>query len=130
MRIAVATDDGELIATHAGRCRGVVVFEIDGNTARRIEERSNTFTAHARGECEGHHDAPGGGHHSHAGLIGAVADCQALITRGMGPRLAADLSAHGIDPFVSGVERVADAAGLFAQGRLPRLPGTGCGRHA
>lgn len=130
MKIAVTTDDGEHIAAHTGRCRGLVIFEVEGGAAQRVEERPNTFTAHARGECEGHHEAPQGGHHSHAGLIGAVADCQALITHGMGPRLVADLSAHGIDPLVSGVERVDDAAALFAQGKLPRLPGTGCGRHA
>lgn len=130
MRIAVATDDGEQIAAHTGRCRGVVIFEVEAGVPRRVEERRNTFTAHARGECGGHEVASPGGHHSHAGLIDALADCQVLITRGMGPRLVADLSARGIDPFVSGVEGVDEAATLFAQGKLPRLPGTGCGRHA
>jgi len=130
MRIAVATDDGVRIAAHTGRCRGVVIFEVEDGVARRIEERRNAFTAHARGECHGHDDASPAGHHSHVGLIDALADCRALVTHGMGPRLVADLSGRGIDPFVSSVEDVDEAAALFAQGKLPRLPGTGCGRHA
>lgn len=150
MRIAVATDDGRMLAAHTGRCRGVVVFDVEGGAACRVEERINTFTAHARGECaSGHgdhrgahagHDAPAGhaggaeahatSHHSHDGLLGALADCRVLITRGMGPRLVADLSAHGIDPFVSLVEDVDEAASLFARGQLPRAPGTGCSRHS
>ena len=57
MRLAVATDDGEHVAAHTGRCRGVVVFEVHESTARRIEERSSGFPLHARGECHGREGA-------------------------------------------------------------------------
>jgi predicted Fe-Mo cluster-binding NifX family protein len=126
MRIAVATDDGVTIATHTGRCRGIVVFEMEDGNARRLEERQNVFTPHARGECQGDEHAHASGHHSHGALVDAVADCQVLVTRGLGPRLVADLNARGIDAYVSTVEGVDDAASLFAKGLLPRAQGTGC----
>jgi predicted Fe-Mo cluster-binding NifX family protein len=69
------------------------------------------------------------GLHSHDGLTTALVDCRVLITRGLGPRLVADLSARGIEAIVCSVERADDAARLFAQGTLPRSTGTGCGHH-
>lgn len=128
MRIAVATDDGRAVATHTGRCRAVVVFDVDGGIARRVGERPNTFTGHYHhGGDGGHGDHRGeGGRAAHAALIEAIADCSTLIARGMGARLMADLTAHAIDPFVSTVDGVDEAAGLFARGRLPRVEHAGC----
>lgn len=124
MRIAVASDDGAQVAAHTGRCRGFVIFDLMGQTPARVEYRSNTYTAHARGQCQGGHtDA---GHQGHGALVEALADCQVLVTRGLGPRLVADLARRGIDAYVCSVERVDEAAELYARGQLPRAPGTGC----
>jgi len=128
MRIAIASDDGQIIASHTGQCRSFVIFDIDQQSATRVEHRANTFTGHARGECDGAHEH-GAGHHSHGPLVEAISDCRVLVTRGLGPRLVADLAAHGIDAYVCQAERVEDAARLFAQGQLPRAAGTGCCRH-
>ncbi len=130
MRIAVASDDGEHVATHTGRCRGILIFDIDGETVRAVEERPNTFTAHALGECDGTAPVHRGEHHSHDGLTAALSDCQVLITRALGPRLVRDLNARGIEPYVCSVDRAGDAARLFAKGLLPRVAGTGCGHHS
>lgn len=130
MRIAIASDDGERIAAHAGRCRSILVFAVEGDEVRCIEDRPNTYTAHARGECDGTQHGGQESHHGHGGLTAALADCQALITRGMGPRLIADLSARGIEAVVSTVERADEAARLYACGALPRAAGTGCGHHS
>ncbi len=128
MRIAVASDDGVNIAAHTGRCRGFVVFDVSGPAAIRGEYRPNTFTAHAQGACTGAHATPHE-HHSHGPLLEALHDCRVLITRGLGPRLVADLAAQGIDAYVCTAERADDAAQQYAQGRLPRAAGTGCCRH-
>jgi predicted Fe-Mo cluster-binding NifX family protein len=124
MRIAIASDDGAAVAAHTGRCRGFVIYEVSGHTAVHVEHRVNTFTAHARGECSGSPEA-GDQHHSHGPLIDALNDCGVLITRGLGPRLIADLGERGIESYVCNTELVEDAARQFVQGRLARAAGVG-----
>jgi predicted Fe-Mo cluster-binding NifX family protein len=148
-RIAVASDDGDQIAAHTGRCRQFIVYDIEGPVARRIEVRPNRVTAHARGECTvtgggataptadlpaprpgpstGHH--PGHSHHSHEGLLEVLADCQVLLTRGLGARLVDDLARRGIEAFICRDDRADAAAALFAQGLLSRASRPACG-HA
>ncbi len=130
MRIAIASDDGTRIAAHTGRCACLVIFEVADGKATRVDCRANTFTAHARGECAGD-AAPGAAHshHAHGPLVDAVADCQALITRGLGPRLVADLAARAIDAYVCNVDQVEEAAGRYARGELPRAARPSCGCH-
>ncbi len=128
MRIAVASDDGVGIAAHTGRCRGFVVFDLDGHAATRSEYRPNMHTAHAQGECTGVH-ATTDEHHSHGPLLGALSDCSVLITRGLGPRLVADLAAKGIEAYVCDAEQADEAAQQYAHGSLTRAAGTGCCRH-
>jgi len=130
MRIAIASDDGQTIAAHTGRCACLVVFEVADGTVRRLESRPNTFTAHARGQCSGgaEHDEAHA-HHSHAPFLDAVADCGALITRGLGPRLVADLTQQRINVLVTSATSVDEAAREFALGRLARVGGTGCCQH-
>jgi len=130
-RIAIASDDGKTIAAHTGRCACLVVFEVAGGAARWVECRPNTFTDHARGQCTGDpHAARAPAHHSHAPLVNALADCCALVTRGLGRRLVDDLARVGIEVVVTSATRVEDAAADFAAGRLNRIDGTGCCRHA
>jgi predicted Fe-Mo cluster-binding NifX family protein len=120
-----------MVAMHTGRCQGFAIFDVDGKTAKPLEFRSNTFTAHARGECTGEHDhAEGHSHHSHGPLLSAIGDCCALVTRGLGPRLVADLQSRGIVSYICRVEDVATAADQFAKGLLDEASGgTGCCCH-
>ena len=103
MKIAVASIDGTSVSQHFGQSRYFIVFDVaDGKIAGR-EVRDNTFTPHAQGQCHGHgHGAEHGHHgaHSHAAVVGALQDCQALLCRGMGGRAAAELQANGIRPVV------------------------------
>lgn len=131
MKIAIASDDQVRVAAHTGRCRGFAIYEIAEGTACRLEYRPNTFTAHALGQCAGGHahDSAAGHSHSHATLLDALADCQALVTRGAGPRLVTDLAARGIEVWACVVESAEEAARQFADGTLTRLPGGGCCGH-
>lgn len=130
MRIAVATDDGQHVAQHTGRCGGFAVFEIEAGGVKPLEHRRNTFTHHQKegGHGDGAHDHADH-NHSHTELVDALSDCCALVTRGLGPRLVKDLSARGIDAYVCEEPTVAEAAALFAAGRLARASGAGCCRH-
>ena len=126
MRIAVASDDGVTLAAHTGRCGGFVVFDIADGVATRREYRPNTFTGHARGECEGGHQSGADhAHQSHGPLLEAIGDCGALLSRGMGPRLRVDLAAHNIEACVTAVAQLEQAAEQFAAGQLQRTPDGG-----
>jgi predicted Fe-Mo cluster-binding NifX family protein len=126
MRLAVASDNESDIAAHTGRCRGFVIYDVIEGEPKRVEYRPNDSTAHARGECSGEsHQHGHAGHHSHGSLLEALSDCQALVTRGMGPRLVVDLNSQGIAPHVCDVEDVDQAARLFAKGQLTRVEGGG-----
>lgn len=131
MRIAIASDDGTLVAQHTGRCQGFVIFDVNDTRVDRIEYRINGHTAHAQGLCDGHEHTSQAGHehHSHDALVGALGDCCGLITRGLGPRLIADLLSRGIVAYISTAEAVSEAAEQFARGLLANAKGTGCCCH-
>jgi predicted Fe-Mo cluster-binding NifX family protein len=100
MKIAVPSTDGVSMSAHFGRSTCFIVFTIaDGKIASR-EVRDNTFTPHARGQCEDgaehHHDSA----HTHADVVTALSDCQAVLCGGMGRRAAEELAAAGIRPLV------------------------------
>ena len=116
MRIAVASDDGRSVASHAGRCTCFIVFEFEGGALIGRGVRQNTHTAHARGQCSG--EGHSHGHGGHGSLLDALSDCQAFISRGMGPRLRADLAAHGIEAVVCQETDAKRAAELFSEGHL------------
>ena len=111
MKVAVASDDGINVAQHTGRCRGFVIYEITDTTANRLEHRVNGYTAHTQGQCQGEHaHAPGESHHSHGPLVDALADCTALVTRGLGARLIVDLAMRGIQVHMCPTESADEAA--------------------
>ena len=125
MRIAIPSDDGITVASHTGRASGFVIFDIKDHQAVRLEHRTNTFTAHALGQCnegEGH----GHHHHGHDGLLGALEDCNVMIAHGMGPRLVSDLASRNIQVLFCTDTQVDDVAQNFAAGRLATRDSSGC----
>ena len=117
MRLAIASDDGQSVAAHAGRCACFVVFEFEAGDLIGQGVRRNTHTAHARGQCSGEgHSSHGPG--SHGSLLDALSDCQAFISRGMGPRLRADLASRGIEAVVCQETDAKRAAELYSGGNL------------
>ena len=134
MRVAVASEDGRTIAAHTGRCRAFAIFDVVGGQVHSVEHRASRAPG-AEGEgCHSHHSD--GGHpadahtHDHSALVDVLTDCRVLITRGLGPRLVADLASRWVEAYVCAVPEVDEAVRLFAQGSLPRASGTGCGHHA
>lgn len=129
MRIAVASSDGTNISSHFGRSSCFLIFNVvDGEIVGK-ELRTNTFTAHARGERGGEqtHDH---GTHSHGSVVEALSDCSAVICHGMGWRAGEALSQAGIQAYVLS-ERCTpeEAVGSFLGGKLPSMNQTFCGGH-
>ena len=96
MRVAVATNDSASISQHFGRSASWLIYDVEGEQVTMAEHRTNRHKHDAEGCHGGGHDH---GPHSHAGLIEALKDCEAVITAGIGWRAAEDLKQHGIQPF-------------------------------
>ena len=119
MKIAVASSDGVSISRHFGRSRCFIVFQTSEDKITGREVRDNTWTAHARSLCaDGHdHDEP----HSHADIVNALRDCQAVLCYGMGHRAAEELQVGGIGAYVIEGELSPErAVQAFLDGKLKR----------
>jgi predicted Fe-Mo cluster-binding NifX family protein len=126
MRIAVASDDGRTICGHLGRCASFVVFETEDGKITSKELRNNNFTSHATGKCD-HNDKPGEGAHSHGDVIGALGDCQVVISQGMGRRIAEDLEKANIKPIITTELDAEEAIRDYLDGKLAHFPENACG---
>jgi predicted Fe-Mo cluster-binding NifX family protein len=119
MKIAIVTDDHLTISTHFGRAKFYEVFTIEGGhvTAQETIARSNpqllpTVVSDS---------APGGHHHhnhDHNAMIAPIADCKALVTRGMGMGAHVSLQEHGIQPIITDLPEIQDAVKAFIDGVL------------
>jgi predicted Fe-Mo cluster-binding NifX family protein len=120
MKIAVASPDGATVSSHFGRSACFIVFEMSEGRIVGRETRDNTYTAFAKGECNGqgeHHHV--GEAHSHATVVNALRDCQAVLCGGMGRLAAEELQASGVQPVVLDAELTPEAAAMaFATGKL------------
>ena len=121
MRIAIPSDDEITIASHTGRTRGFVIYDLSDRDATRLEYRTNSYTPHAQGKCA-NDEIQGQNHqhhsHSHDSLLGALGDCQVMIAHGMGPRLVADLAARNIRVIFCEDQMIKDAVKKLASGLL------------
>ncbi len=130
MRIAVATNDGQTITGHVGRCFAFAIYDINGGTIEKVEIRENTFTHHrmtGRQNHEHHHGE--GQHHGHESLIEGLKDCTVLLFSGGGWRLIEDLEKNNIKPFLTEEADIETAVQKFAKGELVENKDLTCNRH-
>ena len=130
MRIAVPTNDGTTVSEHFGRSRTFVVFEIQDGQIRNRELRANSAQhSHEQGSCGKGSEAHGS--HNHAGLLAALAGCDAVICAGMGWRAAEALKSAGIASVIAAAPgSVEDAIARYLEGNLATNPDAYCAcRH-
>lgn len=129
MRVAVASEDGESISAHFGRCACFIVFDAEEGAILRKELRENTHASQDGGNC--HVPGHGGQPHSHADLIKTLHDCQAALCYGMGWRAAGELKQNGIQPVVVGRKCTPEeAVAMLVAGKLALGDREFCaGRH-
>jgi predicted Fe-Mo cluster-binding NifX family protein len=127
MKVAVASDNAVGIAGHFGRSRWFIIFEVQDGVITGTEIRDNRHTAFAKGECPGDEHEPHAHNHDHAGVVGLLRDCEAILCHGMGWRAAEELKANGIRPFMVATPLSAERAVLaYASGKL-EASGEHCG---
>jgi predicted Fe-Mo cluster-binding NifX family protein len=127
MKIAVISDDGETISEHFGRAPYYVVLTVEDGQIMATETRSKAghgvFVGQDRPglDARGRHGYGGTSEAKHQSMAGTIADCQALIAGGMGWGAFESLHSYGIEPVVTDVRDIHEAAVRYAQGDLPNL---------
>ena len=99
MKIAIATDDFVNVTGHVGRCKGFLIYEIEGGKIISKENLENTFTHHKMGVHHHHREGHdhGQGHHGHEYLAEGLSGCSHLICNAAGWRLVDELKQNNIE---------------------------------
>ncbi len=128
MKIAAVSDDGVTISPHFGRAPFYVVITVEEGRVTGREVREKMGHAHFAGEHHGHSADPRGhgfdpaAQRRHARMIGAIADCDVLLARGMGAGAYESLQRAGIRPIITDIARIDDAVQAYLEGRLEDHP--------
>lgn len=126
MKIAVVSDDGVSVSQHFGRAAYYVVLTVENGKVAEEETRDKaghrTFAgeAHAPAPVERRGYAPGS-EAKHASMADTIADCDAVISGGMGWGAFESMKQRGIEPVITDFVDAKEAAIAFAEGRLPNL---------
>jgi predicted DNA-binding protein (UPF0251 family)/predicted Fe-Mo cluster-binding NifX family protein len=127
MKVAFVSDDGKTISRHFGRAAYYVVLTVDDGKVVQKEQRPKLGHEHFAGRQEAHHEHGGGGgghgfepgaQERHAGMVQAILDCKTLIAGGMGAGAYASIQGAGIEPIVTDMQSIDDAAAAYLAGTL------------
>jgi predicted Fe-Mo cluster-binding NifX family protein len=122
MKIAIVTDDHQTISAHFGRAQFYEVFTIESGkvTAREtfIKDNHKVVTLGAQPESHDEHQHQ----HDHNAMIVPIADCNVLLTRGMGMGAHASLKEHGIQPIITDIHEIQAAVNAYIAGMLVDHP--------
>ena len=125
MKIALITDNGKTISQHFGRANFYAVLTIENGQIVQREMRDKLSHQHFATEAHEHPDEPGQRHgfdpasqSRHGQMAETIADCEALICRGMGAGAYESMRERGIRPIVTDVQSVDEAALTYASGTL------------
>lgn len=127
VKVAVASDDGLTIGQHFGRTSYYVVLTLEGGEIVSSETRPkpghHTFSPqeHHGSHSRGRHGCDSAAQPRHEAMARVVADCQAVISGGMGWGAYEGLQACGIQPVVTDVRDLRQAVLRYAEGSLPNL---------
>lgn len=130
MKIAVATNNEKTIASHVGKCKAFLIYEINDNKITKIELRKNTFTNHwQQTHGSGHHRHQEHGGHGHGRLVEGIKDCTCLIFKSGGWRMIDNLLENGIKPVITDEQFADDAVNKYLAGKLEEKELVGCDTH-
>jgi predicted Fe-Mo cluster-binding NifX family protein len=136
MKIAAITEDGKTISLHFGRAPFYMVLTVeDGKiTGREMREKlgHNQFAADPNmGYGHGQGNAPGAepgaeqqhgygatAHDKHTRMAANIADCEALLCRGMGAGAYQSMITNGIRPVMTDIELIDEAVQAYLEGKI------------
>jgi predicted Fe-Mo cluster-binding NifX family protein len=125
MKVAIITDDGKTVCQHFGRANYYAVLTIEEGQIVQREMREKLSHRHFANEAHEHAHEPGQRHgfdatsqSRHAQMSLTIADCEALICRGMGAGAYESMKERGIRPIVTDIQAIDEAALAYASGIL------------
>jgi len=124
IKIAAITDDGHTISLHFGRAGYYLVTLVEGGKIVHQELRSKLGHAqfhdqpHAADVPDQPHGMDPASHNKHVQMATAIADCEALLCRGMGMGAYESMKAVGIRPVVTDIAEIDAAVMAYVQGQI------------
>jgi|GEM_PF-99426 predicted DNA-binding protein (UPF0251 family)/predicted Fe-Mo cluster-binding NifX family protein len=130
MKIAFISDDGKTISQHFGRAAYYVVLTIEDGKVVQRDQLPKLGHGHFAGQHEEHHGHgssaghgfEAGAHERHASMVAPILDCEALIAGGMGAGAYASIQSAGIEPIVTDMQLIDEAAAAYIAGTLKNHP--------
>lgn len=124
MKIATITEDGKTISQHFGRAPYYLVLTIDEGkiVAREMRDKigHNHFKSqpHEEQDHGAEHGSDTGSHLKHTSMAEAIADCKIVICGGMGRGAYESMRQLNIQPVVTVIRDIEEAAQAFIDGKL------------
>lgn len=124
MKIAAITDDGTTISQHFGRAQHYLVATVENGQIVGREMRSklghNQFVdlPHVEEQPGQPHGMDAASHNKHLQMAEAIADCEALLCRGMGMGAYESMKTRGILPIVTDIASIDEAVLAYASGQI------------
>jgi predicted Fe-Mo cluster-binding NifX family protein len=124
MKIAAITDDGKTISQHFGRAAYYLVSTVENGQVVSQELRNKLGHTHFMNQP--HHEEqpvqPHGmdtiSHNKHLQMSDTIADCEALLCRGMGMGAYESMKTRGIRPVVTDIVSIDDAVMAYVHGNI------------
>ena len=124
MKIAAITDDGKTISLHFGRAQQYLVATVQNGQIVSREMRDKMSHTHFQTEDHGHEEA--GEQHGfgpaadtkHNRMAESIADCEALLCRGMGMGAYESMKSRNIRPVVTDIANIDEAILAYANGQI------------
>ena len=134
MKIAAVTNNGKTIGRHFGRALHYVVVTVEEGKVIARETRDKAghhdFSREGEGKSDREHGHGSGRHHGfgagaqsrHARMLAAIADCEVVLSRGMGAGMHHNLQQSDIQPILTRVADIDEAVTAYLEGRLEDHP--------
>jgi predicted Fe-Mo cluster-binding NifX family protein len=134
MKIAAVINDGTTINAHFGKARSFLILTVEDGSIVGEEMRQKDQCSHGHHE-HGHRQgadtvqtvavgnapvAPSADPHAQA--VAAIADCEVVLSRGMGRGMYANLQRAGIRAVLTDITDVREAVAAFLAGTLHEKP--------
>jgi len=134
MKIAAVSNDGTTISAHFGKARSFAVLTVEDGRVVGQEMRQKDQCSHGHDHHDHDHghdttqtfsvgSAPASASADpHVQAMAAIADCDVVLSRGMGRGMYANLQRAGIRAVLTDVPDVEEAVAAFLAGTLNEKP--------
>jgi predicted Fe-Mo cluster-binding NifX family protein len=123
-KIAAITDDGNTISQHFGRAQYYLVATVENGQIVNRELRNKLGHAHFANQTHPEeqpgqpHGMDSASHNKHLQMAEAIADCEALLCRGMGMGAYESMKACDIRPVVTDIAVIDEAVIAYIEGSI------------